>query len=181
MQTQRVEGIIIKRINFSEADRIITVFSKYKGKMAVKAAGVRKITSRRSPHVELLNRANLMLHIGRSMPIVTEATVIDNYSDIKDDLVKVGFAYHICELIDGLCPPYQENKTVFFLLQKTLERLSNSTDTILDIIHEFEIELLTLLGFWSRNRVTKHLNTHSFIEQILERKLKSKQILNRFR
>ena len=55
MRSFKTEGIVIKRRNFNEADRIITVFSKRNGKINIKASGVRKITSRRSPHLELLN------------------------------------------------------------------------------------------------------------------------------
>ncbi|MBI4096902.1 MAG: DNA repair protein RecO, partial [Candidatus Levybacteria bacterium] len=54
MRTFRTEGIIIKRKNFGEADRILTVFTKEYGKLQVKAKGIRRIPSRRSAHVELV-------------------------------------------------------------------------------------------------------------------------------
>src|SRR3990167_4660571 len=108
MRTYKTEGIIIKRKNFGEADRIITVLTRNHGKIQVKATGVRKIQSRRSSHVELLNHASLFIYKGRgSLPILTEAETIDSFQDIKNDLTKVGFAYHICELIDGLCAENQ--------------------------------------------------------------------------
>lgn len=179
MQHLKTEGIVIKRINYQEADRILCVFTKRNGKLRVRANGVRKITSRRSPHVELLNHSLFSLYIGRGMPILTEVQVLEDYSPIKADLIRVGFAFHICELIDGLCPEDQENESVFSLLQETFLRLCEESDAF-SVIHEFEVELLTLLGFWSREHVTKQVNTQQFIEHILERKLKSKQILKRF-
>lgn len=179
MRSFKVEGIIIKRRNFGEADRILTVFTKRGGKIQIKALGVRKITSRRSPHIELLNYSLLSLHKGRNLPILTEAQTLEDFSSIKDNLIKVGFAYHICELIDGLCPENQENKTVFFLTLKSLERLSKEKQ-IVDIIHEFEIALLANLGFYPRSHLIQDLDTQSFIERILERRLKSKQIIPRF-
>ncbi len=179
MRTYKTEAIILKRKNIGEADRILTVFTRQYGKVQIKAVGVRKIASRRSPHIEPLNLVLLTLYRGRNLPILTEAQTQENFSDIKDNLKKVGFAYHICELVDGLCPENQENRSVFVLLRNTLSRLSTGFDVAVTI-HEFEVELLTILGFWSKTQLSVHMDTQSFIENILERKLKSKQILSRF-
>lgn len=204
MRSYKTEGIVIKRRNFGEADRILTVFTKNNGKIQIKAIGVRRITSRRSPHIELLNHSVLSLHRGKSLSILTEAQTLSDFSSIKTDLLKVGFAYHICELVDGLCAENQENMIIFNLLQNTLNRLSHSElarhergrmvsespikkmlnqvqhGNIVFIIHEFEIELLTLLGFWPKNSPTQNLNTSMFIERILERKLRSQKLLRHF-
>jgi DNA repair protein RecO (recombination protein O) len=45
------EGIILKRRNLGETDRILTVFSRQYGKIKILAKGVRKINSRRSGHI----------------------------------------------------------------------------------------------------------------------------------
>ena len=179
MRSYKTEGIVIRRRNFGEADRLVTIFSKKHGKIQVKAVGVRKINSRRSSHIELLNYSTFNLYKGRSMSLLTEVSNIEDFSEIKEDLIKTGFAYHICELVDGLCAENQENEEIFYLLQKTLKRLSLEND-IAAIVREFEIELLTKLGFYKQSDITQNLNTSVFIEQILERKLKSKQILPRF-
>lgn len=179
MRHYKTEGIIIKRRNSGEIDRRLTLFTENLGKIQVRAVGVRKIVSRRSPHVELLNLSMFTLYQGRKYPIVTEAHTISNFSSIKEDLTKVGFAYHICELIDGLCPDNQENRAVYMLLKRTLEQLANSSDIAM-IIHSFEINLLTLLGFWPKNRFSENINTSEVIERILERKLKAKNIISLF-
>lgn len=170
------EGIVIKRRNYGEADRLLTIFTKHNGKLSVKATGVRKIQSRRSSHIELLNHTKLALYKGRSIPLLTEVTTVNNFPEIKDDLSKVGFAYHICELIDGLCPENQENTAVFGLLIETLSRLSSDEDMLL-VIHEFEVELLSNLGYWNKDHA--NVDTHRYIEDILERRLKSKHIFKR--
>ncbi|MDP2649276.1 MAG: DNA repair protein RecO [bacterium] len=178
MKTFRTEAIIIKRRNFRELDKILTVFTKKRGKIQIKAAGVRKITSRRAPHIELLNYSILSLYEGKGWPILTEAVSIKDFSLIKKELIKVGFAYHLCELIDGLCPENQENRRVFHLLLETLQRLSEE-ENIAEIIHEFEIELLSILGFYKFSNSSSNFDTSSFIENILERKLKSKRLISK--
>lgn len=130
MRTTKTEGIIIKRKNLGEADRLLTIITPHDGKLTIKASGVRKISSRRSAHIELLNHASLGLYKGRGMHVLTEVKMLDDHSEIKQDFTKVGVAYHLCELIDGLCPENQENGNVFYLLKNTLKRLSNQEVTI---------------------------------------------------
>jgi DNA repair protein RecO (recombination protein O) len=178
MRSFRTEGIIIKRRNFNDADRVLTVFTKEQGKIQVKAVGVRKITSRRSSHIELLNHTVLNLYKGPGIIVLTEAQTLNTYPALKSDLLKTGYAYHICELVDGLCPEYQEQKAVFTLICQTLHALSTAIEST-QLMHDFEISLLTMLGYWD-NTKKANVNTHQYIEQILERKLKSKRMLHRF-
>lgn len=211
MRNFKTEGIIIRRRNFNEADRILTVMTREYGKVQIKAAGVRKITSRRAAQVELLNHTVLHLYKGKTFSLLTEAKMLNDYSEVKKDFDKVGLAYHLCELVDGLCPENQENSAVFFLLQKTLAKLSKQSDntnywshtnTDLDIdeymigtfglglsdprqvstdendvMQQFEVSLLSELGYWDRsNSISRNFDTHGMIEEILERKLKSRSI-----
>jgi DNA repair protein RecO (recombination protein O) len=175
MNSYKTEGIVIKRRNYGEADKILTIFTKRHGKLQVKAPGIRRITSRRSAHVELLNYTAISLYHGKNLPVLTEAKTIEPFSDIKNDLKKVSSAYHVCELIDNLCPDNQENWEVFTLLNDTL-RLIIKTDRLEEVIRGFELKILVELGFLKPIALSENFNTISFIEQILEKKLKSRQI-----
>jgi DNA repair protein RecO (recombination protein O) len=176
MRSFRAEGIVIKRSNYSEADRIVTIFTKQNGKIKIKATGVRKIASRRSPHLELLNYCIFGLYQGKGMPVLTEVESKESFPLLKKDLKRIGMAYHVCELIDGLCAENQENQDVFMLLGRTLRKLSRD-DNLSEIIYEFELELLRLLGFQKPSESNLRIDTQEIIENILERRLKTRQIL----
>ncbi len=173
MRSYRVEGIILKRKDFGETDRILTVFTKHRGKIKIVAKGVRKISSRRAPHVELLNLSIITVHDGK-LPILTEAETIRHYSLLKTDLKKIGYGFYMCELVDGLCAEHQENRAVFNLLEQTLYDLEIIKDPR-PLIKRFEQEILILLGFWSRERIFLE-DSDRFIEGVLERKIKTKRI-----
>lgn len=179
MKTFKTEGIVIKRINYNEADRIITIFSKKSGKISVKASGVRRITSRRSPHIELLNYCVFNLHMGKNMYTLTEVDSLNDFSNLKKDLKKIAAAFHICELMDGLCAENQESEAIFNLLLQTLSKISQNYN-LKETVYEFEIELLTILGFHKPQLSKIRINTQEVIEEILERKLKTRQILAQF-
>ncbi|OGH02421.1 MAG: DNA repair protein RecO [Candidatus Levybacteria bacterium RIFCSPHIGHO2_01_FULL_37_17] len=178
MRSYKTEGIVIKRISLAEADRIVTIFSKTHGKISVFAKGVRKITSRRSPHIELLNYSKFSLHKGKNMFTLSEAESIHNFHFLKKDLKKVSVAYHVCELIDSLCAENEHSPQVFELLKLTLEKVEKEENSN-NAIANFEIILLKLLGFF-RNEASLDLNRHKLIENILERKLKAKQFWSSF-
>ena len=188
MRNFKTEGIIIRRRDYKDADRILTIMTRNHGKIAVQGSGIRRIPSRRSPHVELLNHCIVTLYQGRAFPILTEAQTIESFSEIKGDLDRVGLAYHLCELVDGLCPEDQENPGVFVLLKNTLTlltRLEQEDEPQMQtqkkkIIREFEIDLLTRLGYWdTADTITEHIDIDSFVENIMERKLKSKKIFSK--
>src|SRR3989344_5210920 len=136
MRSFRVEGIVIKRKDFGEGDRILTVFTKQKGKIQVIAKGVRKVISRRSPHTELLNLSVMGLYSGR-MLILTEASTIDSFSDIKNDLKKATYAFYVCELVDGLLAENQEHKQIFDLIKRCLFEIE-IVDNPKPVIKKFE-------------------------------------------
>lgn len=181
MRTYKVEGIVLKRRNLGEADRIITVLSKEVGKISIKAPGVRRIKSRRSAHIELLNLSQLTLYSGSKsfMPIVTEAQTLEDFSEVKKNLKKIGYAYYICELINGLCADNQENRNVFFHLKATLSALSQTSNAP-DLVRKFEKDLLTELGFWSEARLLQTQDSQIVMERLLERKLKTVRVIPLF-
>lgn len=181
MRTYKIEGIVLKRRNLGEADRILTILSRESGKISVKAPGVRRIPSRRSSHVELLNCSVFTLYQSSRtfLPIITEAQTFESFSPIKRDLNKIGYAYYICELINGLCADNQENRNVFFYLKSTLLSLSKTSDA-LNLIKNFEKNLLTQLGFWSEAKLLETHDSRIVMEKLLERKLKTLRLMPLF-
>lgn len=160
----KTEGIILKRRNLGEADRILTVFSLHRGKISVLAKGVRRITSRRSGNVELLNRVSMYLHPGKNFLILTEAISLDTYQKLKGDLTLSTYVYHILELVDKLTAENQENRILYGYLREVLEKLSKKPRQIL--IRAFEAKILSNLGFV--NFQLDKVNISASIRKLLE-------------
>lgn len=174
MPTFTTEGVIIKRSNFGEADRLLTVLTPYKGKIRVLAKGVRRITSRRGGNVESLNQVKLHLFLGKQFFLLTEAISISTFSKLKDNLILSGYASHLLELCDRFLPENQPNPAVYELLVKTLNFLQNSPRQI--FIRAFEVKLLSLLGFWSLNQIDTTVGTEKILKNLQQ--LDLKQISN---
>lgn len=169
-------GFVIKRVNVGETDRFITVFTKNHGKQELIAKGVRKISSRRASHLELLNKIKFNSIKTRKNYILTENEVINAFSNIKDSHLRIGYIFLICELIDKLCPYNQKHEDIFDLINSVSHDLKEAN--FLDHIHYFQKKLLTVLGFWDSKRNFASLSDiEQYIELITERRLKSKAFL----
>ncbi len=162
----KTEGIVLKRRNFGEADRILTIFSLHRGKISVLAKGVRRITSRRSGNVELLNRSLMYLHQAKTFLILTEASTLDTFQKIKADLTLSTYAYHIIELVDKLTAENQDNRILYEHLVEVLKRLERNPRQIL--IRAFEAKILSNLGFITFSSLGVNVIHLPGVEKLLE-------------
>lgn len=142
----RCEAIVLARMDFGEADRILTLYSRQRGKLRVIAKGARRPLSRLGPHLEYFSRSRLMLAKGRELDVVTGAETADAYLGIRDDLDAFGHASHMVEILSRLTQDRQENQAVFDLLANSLRLLADGLDPF-HVTRHYEWALLTLLGF----------------------------------
>lgn len=160
------EGIIVRRSNFGEADRLLTIVTPYQGKIKVIAKGVRRITSRRGGNVELINKVKMQIFQGRGIAILTEAESLETFSKIKNDLILSSYASYLAELADRMLPEEQANSAAYNLLATVLHLLNSNPRQI--FIRGFEVKLLTVLGFWGLGQIGE-IGDRGGIRKILEK------------
>jgi DNA repair protein RecO (recombination protein O) len=143
----RTQGIILKRRDFGEADRLLTVFTPERGKIDVIAKGTRKPTSQKTGHVELFTRADMLVHKGRDLDILAQAEMLAPYLPLREDLTRGAYASYAAELLDRFAAQDDEDyQAVFALLDGTLDRLCTDSEPRLAIRY-YEVHLLDLVGF----------------------------------
>ncbi len=142
----RTDSIILRRADFGEADRLITVFTPERGKLRLLAKGVRKTNSRKAGHVELFMLTDMLVAQGRTWDIISQAEVVESYRGLREDLDKTSHGYYLAELLDRFTEEHDPNGPLFELLAVTLARLSHGLDPFLALRY-FELHLLSLTGF----------------------------------
>lgn len=145
-RTYQTQAIVLSHLEYGEADRILTLFTREKGRISVIARGVRKIRSRKAGHLEPFTLVNLMLARGRNLDIVTQAETVNAYLGIKDDLSRLAVGTYIIELLERFTYEEGQNLDIFRLLVNTLSRLESLSNTE-TVVHYYEMRLLDLLGF----------------------------------
>src|SRR5215211_4788568 len=141
----RTEAVILRRSDFGEADRLLTLITPL-GKRRVVAKGARKTTSRLAGHIELFTHASLLLAIGRNLDIVTQSVILHSFDRLRGDLRRIGAAYYAAELIDRLTEEEDENRPAFELLVATLAALDRTRSPDL-ALRFYELHLLGYLGY----------------------------------
>lgn len=173
MQFISDQGFIIRRRNFGEADRIITIFSKHNGKITVIAKGVRKITSRRGALLEPLNHIKFHTVQSYSRKILTEVELINSFDADKPNSDNYQKIFVACELLDTLCG---EDLPLESLYDKIVDFVyAKSAD---DSLINFKTDLLVNLGYWEQDKkFISEDDSYRYIESIIEKKLKSRTII----
>lgn len=138
-------GIILRRRNYHEADRILTVYTKNLGKVMVRARGVRKTTSKLGSHLELFNDVFLGLAEGKIWRVVCEAQTRRNFPTIRRSLKRISSAYYISELICLLVREEHRHEDIYFLAADALMCIDSYSNPI--IVPAFALNLSSLLGY----------------------------------
>ena len=173
-RTYKTFGVVLKQNNFGEADRLLTVFTKTHGKVKLLAKSVRKLSSRKRGHLELFSHAKLVCAKGKNLDLITEATTVDNFPQLRQNLNRVRIAYLLCELVNDLTAENQEHEDIYNLLLFYLSQLNNSSASK-KLIFNFEKSLLELLGFGLPATLTQ-FSLEAHISSITEKPINSKKI-----
>lgn len=141
----RCEAIIVRRSDFSEADRLLLLATP-EGKRRVVAKGVRKTMNKLAGHLELFTHCSLQLAVGRNLDIVTQSHVRQPFTHLRTDLNRLAYGYYIAELFDKCTQEEEENRPLFELLLSTLNALDSMPSPEL-VVRWYEIQLAGLLGY----------------------------------
>ena len=96
MSSLTTKAIVLSRVNYGEADRIMQVLTPDSGKIGVIAKGVRREKSKLAGGIELLAICDLTLHQGKGeLAIVTSARLDTFFSHILSDIDRLQLAYYV--------------------------------------------------------------------------------------
>jgi len=139
-------AIMLSRVDYGEADRIITFLTPEHGKLAAMAKGVRRSTSKLAGGIELFSESSLTLLKGRGEVYTLVSSSLVTYWDaIVKDLARTMFAYEALKQINKIADEGNDHG-LYDLLKMTLEQL-NGPDILLPLIEcWFYLRFLLILG-----------------------------------
>jgi len=170
-----VHAFILKRKNVGETDKILTLFTKTNGKVRVIAKGVRKISSRRGPYLDLFNEIKITLHKGKTWDTVTEVDMLLSRRNVYTTWIRMRAAYVIVEVVDKLMPDNEPHTGVYDHMGQALAAIGTADDTqVKNILITFFNTLLVTLGYLSKEKAYSEFSeVVSYIERVSERKVRS--------
>jgi DNA repair protein RecO (recombination protein O) len=157
----QTEAIIIKKTKLGEADRILTLYTPYLGKIQAVAKGVRRPRSKLAGHLELLTHSQVSLARGRNIDTITGSQTIGSFLALKSDMQLTSYALYVTELINQFTADHIENYPLFQLLLETMERLSQAGNKEL-LLRYFELHILNEVGY--RPQLQQCVSCHLTLE-----------------
>ena len=143
----RTEAIILRRHEFGEADRLLTVLTPDHGKLRAIAKGVRKPASHMSGHVELFSRGQMLLARGQELYTLSQSEQVEPFLALHEDLDRGAHAYYLVELLDRFTESEEPAPMLYALLDAALGWLCAPDADLSLVARYFELKLLTLVGF----------------------------------
>lgn len=149
MALYRDEAIVLRTQKLGEADRIVTLLTRRRGRVRAVAKGVRKTTSRLGARVEPFMHVDVQLYEGRSLDIVTQAETLGPYgSAIAADYGRYTAGTAMLETTERLSETEGEPAVQLFLLLagglRTLAEGSHDPGLVLD---SFILRALSVAGW----------------------------------
>jgi DNA repair protein RecO (recombination protein O) len=145
-RTYRTEGVVLRRANLGEADKILTIATPDHGTVRAIAKGVRRPKSKLSGHLDLFCRSHLLIAKGQTLDVIAGAAMIDGYKAIRADLWRTSCAIYLVELVDRLSEERLENRPLYRLLVDGLEALDVGRNVEV-LLRYFELHALDRAGF----------------------------------
>lgn len=164
------QAVVISTKNYSEADRILTVFTKDFGKLTLMAKGVRRPKSKKGRNVEVFSLLKLSAAKGKGMDVLTEVETLENFSNIRSDLTKTAVAYFMVDTIRSITREDEEIPSLFVTLAKYLKKLDAGT-TLKTFRKSFTTDVLKISGYWPKDKPLK--DPDGALTEVLERELKT--------
>lgn len=144
-RSYRCEALILKNFSLGEADLVVTLYTRDAGKVRVVAKGARRSTSKFVGHFEPLALVKLSLAQARNLDIVTQAQVVENFSDLKSSLEAISQGLYVAELVDGFGSEAHSNPGLYQLAIETLKAVAQAPGSEWPI-RFFELHLLQVSG-----------------------------------
>ncbi len=178
MKSFLATGIILKRMDIGEADRMVTVFTKEHGKMVAVAKGCRKLTSSKLSALEPATLSKCYFISTNNAPLLTQAQLLQDFAGAKKDLPSMRKIFEVLEMVDMLLMDEDEQPEVFDRTHAILDHLNTEEKTNPLFVRTHLISIIQTLGFAHFDEIDLSRPIKDFVEELTQRKLHSYAFLS---
>ena len=150
----KTEAVVLRSIRFSEADRVLHLYTLDRGRVGAVAKGVRKTTSRFGARLEPLSHVELMLHQGSGeLQTVTGVQLVRAHHETRENSYRLAVGQIGAEAMLRLFTEQEANERAFIALTRFLDASRRVPQPVaarpaLDpLALSFQLKLLWLSGY----------------------------------
>ena len=141
------KALVLREVRYKEADRILTLLTAADGKLTAKARGALRKSSRTGAATQQLTYAEMTLFGNRGKWTVNEASVIEAFSGLREDIERFALGSYFAECLEALSVEDQPDPALLQLGLNSLYALSRGLYEPWRIKAAFELRLMALSGY----------------------------------
>ena len=150
----KTEAVVLRSLRFSEADRILHLYTRDRGRVGAIAKGIRKTKSRFGARLEPLSHVALVLHEGSGeLHTVTGVELIGSHHAAREDGYRLSVGLTGAEAMLRLFAEPEANERAFAALARFLDvldgtpRPADARPAIDPLALSFQLKLLWVSGY----------------------------------
>jgi DNA repair protein RecO (recombination protein O) len=142
------QAVILRTVDFSESDRMVSCYTKDFGRLHGVAKGAKRSLKRFGSALEpfTLNEITFFMREHRGMVRLERCRIVRAFPEIAQNVRRVALGTYLLELILGLTPEHEKHAEVYRLLVYYIDLLTQPSFRE-SMIHLFELRLFALLGY----------------------------------
>lgn len=144
------QGIVLRRSDYKESDRVLTLLTPERGRVEASARGARKLKSPLMNATELCTLGEYVLYQGKGHEIVSSFTLIDAFYPLRLDAEKLSHAALMLRCCELAAQKEEEARHLFILLSRSLKRLCEGGLEDAAVTAAFLIHFSAIEGFKPR-------------------------------
>lgn len=148
MPLYRDEAIVLRTHKLAEADRIVTMLTRNRGKVRAVGKGVRRTKSRFGARLEPGMRVDLQCFEGRNLDTITQAVTIDTWGEVVSRRYDAWTAANaVLETCDRLTEEHEPATAQFHLLAGALRSLAEGAHDAGLVLDAYLLRALAVAGW----------------------------------
>ena len=147
MSVYSAEAVVLRKVDYGEADRILTLFTRERGKLPAIAKAVRRAKSRMSGQLDVFSHGQMLLAEGRRMDVVTQFQRITRSDGLAADLPRGAAAAVVVEIADKVLEERHPQPELFEVVISSLDHLSDPSVSARLELCDFLMRVLGELGY----------------------------------
>lgn len=145
------EALVIGTMRYGEADRIVTLYTRERGRLSAIAKGVRRTKSKVGGRLEPFSLVRASLYSGRTGSLYTVVGVdtLRTFQGVRDELFRLEEGARLFQAVRHLFPGEEGSAPAFNLLVRGIARLAEAADqaAAASTVLATRLKLLALLGY----------------------------------
>jgi DNA repair protein RecO (recombination protein O) len=148
MKTFSTSAFLIRKVDYGEADRIVTLFTRSHGKVAAIAKFAKKSSRRFGGVLELFSEMDVVCRAGKrgGMLLLQEASLQQPFSAIRSDVVKTAYASYWADIVHQWMESEQANEGIFDLMAHAFAELDRGKTPAAEVSILFQLQFLAMHG-----------------------------------